>query len=102
MPREAEIMIRIQEAVNASGMARLIRNSVGFDLTKRVRYGLGNGSPDLVGVLRSGRAVAIEVKTPVGRLSVEQKAWIKAAEKWNVAACVARSVEEAMEWICKL
>jgi len=76
---------------------RVIRNHVGFDSEHKCRYGLGIGSPDLIGVLRGGRVFAVEVKTPIGRLSPEQKAWWQAASKWAIAGGVARSVDEALE-----
>jgi hypothetical protein len=73
-----------------------MRNSCGFDHEKKVRYGLSVGSPDLVGVLRSGRAFCIEVKSPGGRLRPEQAAFWRAARAWNVAGGVATSVADAL------
>jgi VRR-NUC domain-containing protein len=75
---------------------RLLDNEVGFDEAHKVRYGLGNGSPDLVGVLRNGRCVGLEVKTAGGRVAREQTAWMTAARKWGVFCCVVRSIDEAM------
>jgi hypothetical protein len=95
---ETSIMKVIREAVCLSGRALITRNQVGFDGEHCVRYGLGIGSPDLVGVLiPSGIAFCIEVKTPKGRASVDQLAWWKAWRRRGVRGGFARSVGEAME-----
>lgn len=93
---EAGILKDIRHALNQSGRVRVIRNTVGFDQTRNIRYGLGTGSPDLIGPLRNGRIFAVEVKTTRGRMSVEQCAWWMAARKWGVTGGVATSVESAM------
>lgn len=97
---ETAILRDIHTAVVQTGRALLWRNNGGVATYGRakVRYGLGVGGADLVGVLRPcGRAFALEVKTTSGRLSAEQKAWHRA---WSGAggfvACV-RSVDEALE-----
>lgn len=98
--RETEILRAIHEAVVRTGRALLWRNNTGLATYGRakVAYGLGVGGADLVGVLRpSGRAFALEVKTPTGRLSAEQKAWHRAwAGAGGFVACV-RSVDEALQ-----
>jgi hypothetical protein len=93
--RESQIQADIRKALNLDGRVRLVRNSVGFDATNRVRYGQP-GSPDLWGPLKNGRLFAIECKTEHGRLTTDQAAWWIAARKWNVQGGVARSVAEAM------
>jgi hypothetical protein len=75
--RESQIQADIRAALNRDGRCRLLRNSVGFDHEKKVRYGLGVGSPDIIGVLRDG-------------------AWWVAAKKWGVQGGIATSVDEAM------
>lgn len=92
---ETQILVAIHDAIALTGRALLWRNNTGQ--IGRVRFGLGVGGADLVGVLRpTGRAFALEVKTPTGRLSREQRAWHRA---WTGAggyvACV-RSVDEAL------
>lgn len=95
---ESSIMRAIREAINATRRARIVRNHVGFDQEIKTKYGLGVGSPDLIGVLKKplGKCFAIEVKTPIGRLSAEQKAWWRAARLYGITGGVARSVEEAL------
>ncbi len=97
--KETPLMRAIHDALVSTGDVLLWRNNTGQATfgRARVRYGLGVGSADLIGVLRpSGRAFAIEVKTSTGRMSPEQAAWHRA---WTSAggfvACV-RSVEEAL------
>ncbi len=98
-------MQRIREAVNRSGRARLARNNVGkavpiAQLHMRpppvVAFGLGLGSPDLVGALRGGRSFCLEVKSRTGKLERAQRLWAAAARKMGVFVATARSVEEAM------
>lgn len=94
---ETAIQKAIRVAVNASGRAIVWRNNTGVDVARGVRYGLGNGSADLVGMLvPSGRFLALEVKTPIGRLREDQRLWLDVVRKrGGVAACV-RSVADAM------
>jgi len=89
-------MQAIRKALNDTGRVRVVRNSVGFDREHKSRYGLGVGSPDLVGALRGGRAFGCEVKTPTGRLSPEQRAWWRAAHAWGIQGGVANSVDQAL------
>ena len=61
---------------------RLFRNSVGMvrywkgDKHRVVRYGLGVGSADLVGIGPGGVFLAIEVKTPGTKPTRQQKKWM--------------------------
>jgi hypothetical protein len=66
----------------------------------RITYGLGTGSPDLVGTV-AGRALGIELKTPVGVVSDEQQRWHGAARRRGVSVFVARSVGEALEAVVR-
>lgn len=104
MNRETALQKDICAAVNRSGRARLLRNNVGFASKEKVIYGLGNGSPDLVGVLlplpgSAARCFCIEVKTPGSKLRPDQLAWWRAAYRWGVLGGVAHSVEEAFALI---
>lgn len=96
---ETDLLHAIHEAVVRTGRALIWRNNGGVATYGRakVRYGLGVGGADLVGVLRpSGRAFALEVKTPEGRLSKEQRAWHTAwAGAGGYVACV-RCVDDAL------
>lgn len=97
MAGENELMKSIRVAINATGKGIVLRNTVGFDREHRQMYGLGKGSPDLVGmVFGSGRAFCLEVKTSTGRVSREQDHWIRYCNKRGGFARVVRSVEEAL------
>lgn len=77
-------------------------NSVGvFDPVKKTfrrpsRYHR-NGVSDILGILPCGTFVAIEVKTPTGKLSENQKLFISDINKCNGIAFVARSVDDVRE-----
>lgn len=72
------------------------RNNVGFDRERRVKYGLGVGSADLIGCV-NGKFVGIEIKTDKGRVSDEQKLWHECVERNGGHVFVVRSTEEAVE-----
>jgi hypothetical protein len=75
---------------------RLFRNNVGMAWTRDgtpVRYGLCPGSADLIGwTVRDGVAVftAVEVKTPRGVVSPEQRVFLDAVRDAGGIALVAR------------
>lgn len=94
---EADLYGPILLALSRAG-ARVFRNNVGLARYRghTVRYGLATGSSDLIGWTPDGRFLALEVKTPRGRLTAEQSAFLDAvARAGGVAACV-RSPEEAL------
>lgn len=100
MNRETGIQGAIHDAIAFTGRALIWRNQCGAYKRGRhyIAYGLGVGSADLVGLLiPSGRFFALEVKTEVGKLSAEQRAWAFAVQKaGGYVACV-RSVGDALE-----
>lgn len=65
---------------------------------RRVHYGLGVGSPDLVGAVR-GIFVGLELKTSSGRVSDGQADWSKAAQARGLTVAVVRSVDDASDVI---
>lgn len=95
--RETVIQRRIREALNAMPGVRVFRNNVGLGRTLRgtkIRFGLSAGSADLVGIV-DGRFFAIEVKTPVGKLSPKQKLWAAAIRRLGGFIDTGRSVDAA-------
>lgn len=68
---------------------------------RRVQYGLGVGSPDLVGAV-GGRFIGMELKSPTGRLSAEQARWMEAANGRGIHLAVVREVTQAREFIEKI
>lgn len=94
---ESDLLHAIRAALVATGQLLLWRVNSGVDLTRGVRYGMGVGCADLIGVLKpTGRVFACEIKTPTGRLSLDQKRWAAAVNSAGGYACVARSVDDAL------
>lgn len=83
MPRkheESQALAAIQDALIAAGAVTWRCNTgVAVYGAAKVRYGLGIGAADLVGVYR-GRFFGVEVKSSRGRQSAAQKAWQRAVE----------------------
>lgn len=81
----------------------LWRVNVGAFRTADGRFitsGVPKGFPDLFGFRKSdGKAVFIEVKTPKGRPSAEQKKFLETMRNYGVIAGVCRSPEEAINLI---
>lgn len=94
---ETTIMFAVRQALVASGHVMIFRNNTGFDRERKVRYGLGLGGSDLVGLLKpSGRFCGFEVKTPTGRVSAEQKMWAEAVRHAGGFVAVVRSPDDAL------
>lgn len=75
------------------------------------KFGLGNGSTDLVGVhtvtitgdmvgQEIGVAVFAEVKTPTGRVKPHQEQFMAQMRKMGCIVGVVRSVEDMQEMLC--
>lgn len=110
MQPESRISRRIRVAVVRSGRARIFPNRIVPMAYAKTRDGrmvpvgwLGGpeGSPDLWGALRGGRAFCLEVKTPTGTVSPTQRRWHAAARAWGVFVAVVRSPEEALEALAR-
>lgn len=98
---EAEIQNQIRLALGRIPGLVIWRNSAGVaDVGgRKQRFGLVRGATDLVGVLsvnERGYAVFIEVKTPSGRLSPEQKLFGELVTRLGCVYGVARSPEDAL------
>lgn len=59
-----------------------------------VKYGLCNGSADLIGITK-GQFVSLEVKRPGGRATPEQIKWLSMVRQMGGIAEIVHSVEEA-------
>jgi hypothetical protein len=99
---ESELQSEIRRALRAVPGLVLWRNNVGVSVrrapsgTHTTRYGLVPGASDLIGILApSGRFVALEVKTPRGRVSPEQRMFLDLVRSRGGIAAVVRSVDEA-------
>lgn len=113
---ETPIVANIRIALGMEPDLHLMRNHVGgsaeynieADEVRHQRFGLAKGSTDLVGILRrpmidarTGQRVTVgtwfclEVKTPVGRLSDDQKRWHRLARLFGAFVAIARNDNEA-------
>ena len=109
---ETTLQQQIRLALGTHPDARLFRNQVGSLPDPRtgrlVTFGLARGSADLIG-WRTGMITpdmvgqqlavftSIEVKTPTGRVSPQQQAWMAVVQGAGGIAGVARSVCDANE-----
>lgn len=110
MASEQTIQQQIRLACG-TGSTRLFRNNTGTlrdQQGRPVQFGLAKGSADLIGWRtitigpeHIGQRIAvftsIEVKTPTGRVSPEQRQWLGAVQSAGGIAGVARSVEDALD-----
>lgn len=98
---EIDIQNAIRVALSSQGCI-IFRNNVGFAKFpdgSAVKYGLCNGSSDLIGIAPGGKFLAIEVKMPSKKVSKEQNNFIKIVKLNGGIAGVATSVEEALALI---
>jgi penicillin-binding protein-related factor A (putative recombinase) len=63
-----------------------------------VRYGLCVGSSDIIGIYK-GRFLAVEVKRPQGRVTKEQKNFIRIVNEMGGIGFVARCKEDIKKYI---
>ncbi len=95
---EGDIMRQIMVALSADGHF-VARANVGLFFTaegRPIKTGLPKGFSDLFGFCASDcRFFALEVKTPKGRPSPEQLAFIAAMKNRGAIAAIVRSVEDA-------
>lgn len=102
---ESEIQDDVRLALGSDPDLVLWRNNIGLAWMRNgspVRFGVGGpGGSDLVGVFR-GRAVFIELKTPIGRQSKEQRQFQQLVERKGGIYVVIRSVEDARAWLSAL
>ena len=109
--KETKIQQEIRLGLGTREDIRLFRNQVGQLPDPRtgrpVQFGLAKGSADLVGwktievtpdMVGQRLAVftSIEIKTPGGRPTTYQKAWLAAVDKAGGIAGIARSVDDAL------
>jgi hypothetical protein len=107
---ETTLQQQIRLALGTHPDARIFRNQVGSLPDPRtgrlVTFGLAKGSADLIGwrtitvtpaMVGTRLAVftSIEVKTPTGRVTPQQHAWLEAVQQAGGIAIIARSVPDA-------
>lgn len=96
MALEAELVHAILARFGADPRLRIWRANTGvaFDAKGRaVRFGVP-GAADISGILRGGRRIEIEAKSPTGRQSPQQRVWQAMIEAHGGLYVLARSVED--------
>ena len=99
---EAELQAEILLAVGSRPDCRIWRNNTGVGRTlsgqRVIRFGLV-GSADLLGILRGGRFLAVEVKTAKGRQSEAQRNFQRMIESMGGVYVLARDVQTVVDVI---
>lgn len=101
MNKETVLMRQIMVALSDLGCFVLRTNSgVYYDSQgNRIRVGF-KGLSDLVGYNPDGQFFALEIKTPAGKASKEQLAFVEKCYRDGAIAGFARSVEDAVRIVC--
>lgn len=99
-PKEASVLASVLQALNFYPSVVFAHRfnsgayAVGEGKARRfIRFGFP-GCPDILGMLRGGRLLAIEVKTTSGRVSEAQAAFLEAVSAHGGLSFVARSVDD--------
>jgi hypothetical protein len=115
--KEAALTDRIRAALNALGGVRVWRNNTGIAThvkeagIYKMRYGLGVGSPDLVGMVcfrlqlsisvhqDFGRFLGVEVKRPGEKQEPEQIEWQDLIQRFGGIYILTTSVGDAVQQV---
>ena len=93
---------QIQLAISASG-GMAFRNEQGYgflpDGVTRVRWGLGPGTPDVVGVMDDGRAIVVDAKVGKDSLSTKQRNCMEAVLSLGGYAVEVRDIRKFQDWL---
>ena len=96
--KESELQHQARLWLGSQPELVVFRNNVGTLQDRNgqhVRYGLLEGSCDLIGILKpSGRFFAMELKSATGRVSEKQQLFISLVRTYGGFACVARDMDE--------
>lgn len=86
--------LRLELSKRFHGRAVFWRNNCGFNAVAKVKYGLCNGSADLIGCV-AGIFVAIETKKPGGKVhEPDQKLFKAVVESHGVVYALVDNVED--------
>lgn len=72
------------------------RRQLGNGREQWIQFGDFPGSADITGILRDGRRLEVEVKSPIGRQSAEQRAFEQMIREYGGIYVLVRSVDEAL------
>lgn len=101
-PTEAQVLSAVLQAINThksvawhqrmnTGAGKLVYKD--GEASRFLRFGFP-GCPDIIGQLRDGRFLAVEVKRPSGKLSDEQKQFLALVRDNGWVSFVARRIED--------
>jgi len=111
---ETTLQQNIRLAVGQRSDVRLFRNNTGTLPDPRtgrpIQFGLARGSADLIGIKQVtitpdmvgqtiGQFVSLEVKTPTGRVTPQQRNWLTMVRKFGGLAGVVRSIRDADDFL---
>ena len=100
--KESQLQDAIRLALGRDPTLALFRNNIGHAVMAhggRVTFGVGGpGGADLIGML-SGRFLGMEVKSPTGRQSPEQRQFQLLVESKGGIYLLVRSVDDAIAQI---
>lgn len=95
---EAQIQDAVRLVLGADPDGVWWRNNIGTAILTggaRVKYGIGNpGGADLIGMFR-GRFVAVEIKTPTGRQTTDQRRFQALVESKGGLYVIVSSADDA-------
>ncbi len=97
-------MDRVRLVFGADPACVFWRNNIGVAEIRgyKVRFGVGGpGGADLLGIFR-GRFVAVEIKTPTGRQSSDQRTFQGCVEKHDAPYFIVRSEDDARAVLAEL
>lgn len=92
-----QLVANILLALGSSNMCRVWENKTGaaFRDGVMIRYGLV-GSADILGLMRNGRFLAIEVKSGAAQQGSQQVKFMEMVQRFNGVYLLCRSVEDAV------
>ena len=99
MTPEGKVLKDILSVLESCADVHVMRNSVGMARhgQRRVRYGLENGSSDVVAIVSPrGRWLCIEAKAPGEDAEPHQREWLEKMKSFGAVCGVARSSADAM------
>ena len=108
-PSEAQILKAVMALLkHHPKVAKVWRQNSGTfqmqygDKTRYVRANTARGMADIMGILKNGKTLAIEVKSRIGKLHQHQVDFLNSIHDAGGVAFVARSVDDAKRYLDEL
>jgi hypothetical protein len=104
--KESKIQDDVRLELGRAPDVLIHRNNIGVAEARgsKIRFGVGGpGGADLIGIFTHangvGQYLAVEIKTPIGKQSEEQRVFQQLVEKRGGIYVVLRSADEARAWL---